>query len=361
MTPLELHVALGDRAYPIRIGAGLLRSAGEMLAPVAKGRCVIVTSATVAAHWLAPLRAALARGGVSPDVVLVPDGEAHKGWPTLQDLITRLLELRADRSTTLVALGGGVVGDLAGFAAAVYQRGIAFVQVPTTLLAQVDSSVGGKTGINHALGKNMIGAFHQPSAVLIDTDCLGTLPPRELSAGLAEVVKYGAIRDATFFAWLEAHASALSARDGGALAHAIYESCRIKAEIVAVDEREGGERALLNFGHTFGHAIETATGYGTWLHGEAVAAGMALAAALSERVLGFPAADSARISALLRACALPLEPPRLPVARWLELMARDKKAAAGRLRFILLEALGRARVVADLPEAEIEALLARHA
>jgi 3-dehydroquinate synthase len=361
VTPLELRVALGDRTYPIRIGSGVLQSAGELLGFALRGRSVIVTSATVAAHWLAPLRSALARGGALPDVILVPDGEAHKSWPTLQDLITRLLELRADRSTTLVALGGGVVGDLAGFAAAVYQRGIPFVQVPTTLLAQVDSSVGGKTGINHPLGKNMIGAFHQPSAVLIDTECLSTLPPRELSAGLAEVVKYGAIRDAAFFAWLEAHASALVARDGDALAHAIHESCRIKAEIVAADERETGERALLNFGHTFGHAIETATGYGTWLHGEAVGAGMALAARLSERVLAFPATDSARIDALLRACALPVEPPRLAVARWLELMGRDKKVAAGKLRFILLEALGRARVVADVPGREIEALLARHA
>jgi 3-dehydroquinate synthase len=291
-------------------------------------------------------------------VVLVPDGESHKAWSTLQDVLTRLLELRADRTTTLVALGGGVVGDLAGFAAAIYQRGIPFVQVPTTLLAQVDSSVGGKTGINHPLGKNMIGAFHQPSAVLIDTDCLGTLPARELSAGLAEVVKYGAIRDDAFFAWLEDNVAALLAKDATALAHAIFESCRIKAQIVAADERESGERALLNFGHTFGHAIETATGYGTWLHGEAVGAGMALASQLSERVLGLAHADTARLVALLRACALPLEPPRLSAARWLELMARDKKTMSGKLRFILLEALGRARVVSDVPQDDLATLLA---
>jgi 3-dehydroquinate synthase len=347
---------LGERAYPIHIGAGLIASAGELVG--VRGRSVIVTNATVAAHWLAPLRAALARDGAAPDVILVPDGEAHKGWSTLQDVLTRLLELRSDRATTLVALGGGVVGDLAGFAAAIYQRGVPFVQVPTTLLAQVDSSVGGKTGINHPLGKNMIGAFHQPAAVLIDTDCLATLPPRELSAGLAEVVKYGAIRDAAFFAWLESRAPALLARNADALAHAIHESCRIKADVVAADERESGERALLNFGHTFGHAIETATGYGTWLHGEAVAVGMALAARLSERVLQFPATDTARLTALLRACALPLDAPRLTRTRWLELMARDKKTMSGRLRFVLLEALGRACVTSDVPETALGDLLA---
>jgi 3-dehydroquinate synthase len=320
-------------------------------------RVVIVSNPVVAAHHLARLREGLAAGGIASEVVLVPDGEAHKSWPTLQDLVTRLLELKADRGTALVALGGGVVGDLAGFAAAVYQRGIPFVQVPTTLLAQVDSSVGGKTGINHPLGKNMIGAFHQPSAVLIDTDCLATLPPRELAAGLAEVVKHGAIRDAAFFEWLERSAAALLARDAGALAHAIYESCRIKAEVVAADERETGDRALLNFGHTFGHAIETATGYGTWLHGEAVGAGMVLAARLSERVLGLPAGDTSRLRAVLAAMKVPLVPPLLSLPRWVELMQRDKKAIAGRMRFVLLEALGRARIVADVPEADVAAVL----
>ncbi|MGC1816354.1 MAG: 3-dehydroquinate synthase, partial [Casimicrobiaceae bacterium] len=272
-----LSVGLGDRAYPIRIGSGLLSQAGELLAIEPRTRMVIVTNAVVASHHLAPLKAALRDRGAQVDVVLLPDGEAHKNLSTLNDLLTRLLELRAERGTTVVALGGGVIGDIAGFAAAVYQRGMPFVQVPTTLLAQVDSSVGGKTGINHPLGKNMIGAFWQPRAVLIDTDCLATLPDRELRAGLAEVIKYGAIRDAGFFAWLEANMRALLARDAAALAHAIHRSCEIKAAIVAADERESGERALLNFGHTFGHAIEAAQGYGAWLHGEAVAAGMVCA------------------------------------------------------------------------------------
>jgi 3-dehydroquinate synthase len=352
-----LDVALGDRSYPIHIGQGLLARAHALLPSAAGKRVVIVSNPVVAAHHLARLREGLAAGGLASEAVLVPDGEAHKSWATLQALVTRLLELRADRATLLVALGGGVVGDLAGFAAAIYQRGIAFAQVPTTLLAQVDSSVGGKTGINHPLGKNMIGAFHQPVAVLVDTDCLQTLPARELGAGLAEVVKHGAIRDAAFFAWLEGAAGALVARAPDALAHAIHESCRIKAAVVAADERETGERALLNFGHTFGHAIETGTGYGTWLHGEAVGAGMALAARLSERVLGLPADHTTRLCDVLRAMSLPLDPPKMPLARWLELMQRDKKAIAGRTRFILLEALGRARIVADVPEADVAAVI----
>jgi 3-dehydroquinate synthase len=352
-----LEVALAERSYPIHVGQGLLARAHELLALRAQTRVVIVSNPVVAAYHLARLRDGLAAGGVTSEVVLVPDGEAHKSFATLQDLLTRLLELRADRATTLVALGGGVVGDLAGFAAAIYQRGVPFVQVPTTLLAQVDSSVGGKTGINHALGKNMIGAFHQPQAVLIDTDCLLTLPARELAAGLAEVVKHGAIRDVAFFEWLEGAAKALLARDPQALAHAILESCRIKAAVVAADERETGERALLNFGHTFGHAIETATGYGTWLHGEAVGAGMALAARLSERVLAFPHADTERLCALLRALGVPLDPPQLPLARWLTLMQRDKKVVGGRLRFVLLEALGRARIVSDVPQDDVAVVL----
>jgi 3-dehydroquinate synthase len=352
-----LHVVLGQRTYPIHVGSGVLGQADTLLPRIGR-RAVIVSNATVAARYLAPLKAALARAGVAVDTILVPDGEAHKSWPTLQDVLTRLLELGADRSTVLVALGGGVVGDLAGFAAAIYQRGIAFVQAPTTLLAQVDSSVGGKTGINHPLGKNMIGAFHQPAAVLVDTDCLRTLPAREIAAGLAEVVKYGAIRERAFFDWLEANAAALAAREPSALAHAIVESCRIKAQIVAADERETGERALLNFGHTFGHAIETATGYGTWLHGEAVGAGMLLAARLSETQTGLPAEDTTRLRLLLERLAVPVVPPRLPAARWLELMQRDKKVQEGTLRLILLEALGRARVVAGVPREAIEAVLA---
>jgi 3-dehydroquinate synthase len=351
-----LDVALAGRSYPIEIGAGTLGRVGAVTASIAR-RAVVVSNATVAAHWLASVRTSLAAAGVAVEILLIPDGEAHKDWATLQDMVTRLLEMRAERGTALVALGGGVVGDLTGFAAAIYQRGVPFVQVPTTLLAQVDSSVGGKTGINHPLGKNMIGAFHQPRAVLIDTDCLRTLPDRELSAGLAEVIKYGAIRDAPFFAWLEANMDALLARDPSALQHAIHESCRIKADIVVADERESSERALLNFGHTFGHAIETAMGYGAWLHGEAVAAGMVLAAALSERVQGFSAVDRVRLEALILRARLPVAPPALSLPRWRELLARDKKVEAGAIRFILLAALGRAMINSDVADLELAAVL----
>jgi 3-dehydroquinate synthase len=347
-----LEVGLGERAYLIHLGAGLLANAGEHLHAAPGQRGVIVTNAVVAAHHLAPLKASLRAAGMQIDVVLLPDGETHKNQKTLDDLLTRMLELRVERSTTLIALGGGVVGDIAGFAAAVYQRGIAFVQIPTTLLAQVDSSVGGKTGINHPLGKNMIGAFWQPRAVLIDTSVLSTLPARELSAGLAEVIKYGAIRDAGFFAWLEANIAALLAKDDVALTHAIRRSCEIKAEIVAADEREAGERALLNFGHTFAHAIEAAQGYGEWLHGEAVGAGMICAARLSERVCGLPVADTSRIRDLVNAAKLPTAPPRIPGERWLELMQRDKKVHSGALRFVLLDSLGHALVRGDVAEAD---------
>jgi 3-dehydroquinate synthase len=291
------------------------------------------------------------------EVIVIPDGEAHKNWATLHDLLTRLLELKAERSTTLIALGGGVVGDIAGFAAAIYQRGMPLVQVPTTLLAQVDSSVGGKTAINHALGKNMIGAFYQPRAVLIDTGCLTTLPDRELSAGLAEVIKYGVIRDTGFFRWLEDNMDRLRARDADALTYAIAESCRLKAAIVAADEREEGERAVLNFGHTFGHAIETGTGYGTWLHGEAVAAGMVLAAALSQRVTDLPATDGEQIRRLLSEAGLPTRPPALPLGRWMELMARDKKTTRGALRFVLIDALGHAFVKRGIDEKHVAVVL----
>ena len=333
-------------------GAGLLRDAGALLAPLLpRPRVVIVSNPVVAAHWLAPLRASLSAAGIACESILVPDGETHKSWATLHDLLTRLLEIHAERSTTLVALGGGVVGDLTGFAAAIYQRGMPFVQVPTTLLAQVDSSVGGKTGVNHPLGKNMIGAFYQPRAVLIDTDCLSTLPDRELAAGLAEVIKTAAIRDVPFFEWLEANVPRIKARDADALVHAVTESCRIKAQVVAADEREEGERALLNFGHTFGHAIETGVGYGEWLHGEAVAAGMVLAAKLS------------RASRLDRRCAMSSGCARCCSApgcrsmrrgsereRYLALMSRDKKVVAGSIRFVLLRAIGDAFVTADVPE-----------
>ncbi len=351
-------VALGERSYPVHIGAGLLREAGATLAPrLAAPRAVIVTNPAIAAHWLAPLRASLAAAGVASDAVLIPDGEVHKTWATVHDVVTRLLEIRAERTTTLIALGGGIVGDVGGFAAAIYQRGMPFVQVPTTLLAQVDSSVGGKTGVNHALGKNMIGAFYQPRAVLIDTDCLATLPDREFAAGMAEVIKYGAIRDRAFFDWLEANVGALLARDAAALAHAIGESCRIKAEIVAADERESGERALLNFGHSFGHAIEAGLGYGQWLHGEAVAAGRVKAAAQSGRMGLVGAVDAARLSALLAKARLPVDPPALGAERYLALMSHDKKVLAGAVRFVLLRGLGDAFVTADVPPTELRAVL----
>jgi 3-dehydroquinate synthase len=352
-----LSVDLGERSYPIDIGTGILATAGERLAGLDVRRTVVVSNPLVARHYLAPLRDSLQRAGISSDTVLVPDGESYKSWSTLNDVLTRLLELRAERSTCLVALGGGVVGDLAGFAAAIYQRGMPFVQVPTTLLAQVDSSVGGKTAVNHPLGKNMIGAFHQPRAVLIDLACLDTLPPRELSAGLAEVVKYGAIRDAAFFEWLEANVPALVERRPEALLHAVFESCRIKAEIVGVDERESGERALLNFGHTFGHAIESATGYGTWLHGEAVAAGMVLACRASELACGLPAEHTARVAALLARAGLPTASPGVAFGRWMELMGRDKKVERGAIRFVLLDRIGSARVTDAVTTSMLEAVL----
>jgi len=354
-----LTVALGARSYPIHIGENLLARVPDLLPRPRSARAIIVSNPTVAAHHLEPVQGALMRAGVSHDAVIIPDGEAHKNWTTLYSIHTRLLELGAERSTLLIALGGGVVGDIAGFAAATYQRGIPVVQIPTTLLAQVDSSVGGKTAVNHPRGKNMIGAFYQPSAVIIDTATLATLPRRELLAGLAEVIKYGAACDAEFFVWLESAIEQLLARDPDAVGHAIFESCRIKAAIVAADERESGERAILNFGHTFGHAIEAATGYdGSWLHGEAVAAGMVLAAELSARVATLPAADSGRIAKLVERAGLPTRAPALGAGRYLELMARDKKVQAGAIRFVVLEALGRATVRSDIPASTLRTLLA---
>jgi 3-dehydroquinate synthase len=353
-----LTVALAERSYPIHIGAGLLARAGELLASPRPARAIIVTNPVVATHHLAPLQAALSGCGVRCEAVLVPDGEAHKDWATLYDVHTRLLELGAERSTLLVALGGGVIGDLAGLAAATYQRGMPLLQVPTTLLAQVDSSVGGKTAVNHPLGKNMIGAFHQPSAVIIDTTTLSTLPEREYVAGIAEIIKYGAACDVTFFDWMERHIDRMLARDADAIAHAVHESCRIKAQVVARDEREAGERAVLNFGHTFGHAIEAATGYGTWLHGEAIAAGMVLAASLSQRASGLNVDDANRLKRLIDRAGLPVAPPALGFDRWMELMSRDKKAESGAMRFVLLKALGTASVRAGIGVADLRAVLA---
>jgi 3-dehydroquinate synthase len=293
--------------------------------------------------------------------VIVEEGEQAKRWQVLEQVFDGLLAARLGRDGVIVALGGGVVGDLAGFAAAVYQRGIGFLQVPTTLLAQVDSSVGGKTAINHALGKNMIGAFHQPRAVIADVATLDTLPDRELRAGLAEVIKHGAALDAAFFAWLEANIDALLERERSALAHAVRRSCELKAALVAEDEREAGARALLNFGHTFGHAIETASGYGAWLHGEAVAAGMVMAAELSARAGLLPASDSARLRALIARAGLPVAPPPIEPARWLELMALDKKSAQGRMRFVLLDALGSAALRSGIEEPLVRQVLSASA
>jgi len=355
----KLDVALGDRSYPIHVGRGVLARAGELATQAGALRAIVITNATVAAHWLAPLRASITAAGLGCDVILVPDGETHKSLPTLNDVITRLLELRAERGSLLVALGGGVIGDLCGFAAAVYQRGTPFMQVPTTLLAQVDSSVGGKTAVNHALGKNMIGVFWQPRSVIVDTDCLRTLADRELRAGLAEVIKYGAIRDRDFFDWLEHSIPSLVSRDPAALEHAIVRSCQIKAEIVARDERETGERALLNFGHTFGHAIETATGYSQWLHGEAVAIGMVLASRLSTMSTGLHVDEANRVEALIARAGLPVTAPTLGIERWLELMSHDKKVQAGVMRFVVLESIGKALVRTGISREMLEWVLAR--
>lgn len=340
ISPITLHVDLGDRSYPITIGQSLLSSPDIIARHAVGNRVAIVTNTTVAPLYLEQVAGALTQAGKHVTTIVLPDGEAEKNWSSLMLIFDALLTEKCDRKTTLLALGGGVIGDLAGFAAATYMRGIPFIQVPTTLLAQVDSSVGGKTGINHPLGKNMIGAFYQPQAVIADTATLDTLPARELSAGLAEVIKHGAIIDATFFDWIESNIGALVGRDSGALAYAIRRSCEIKADVVRQDEREGGLRAILNFGHTFGHAIESGLGYGEWLHGEAVGCGMVMAADLSHRLGFIDATACARISALVAAAGLPTRAPDLGVERWLELMQVDKKNEGGQIKFILLKPLG---------------------
>ena len=359
-----LIVALGDRSYPIAIVDGpvcdpaahapfwdaLLTRSGS-LRDVA-----LVTNDTLAPLFGRRMEACLETHGRRVVSIVVPDGERFKTAATLDRIHDAMLGARLGRDATVVALGGGVVGDVAGFAAATYQRGVRVVQVPTTLLSQVDSSVGGKTGINHRLGKNMIGAFHQPSAVVIDLGTLASLPPREFAAGLAEVVKYGASLDATFFGWLEANVTALLARERKALAHAIRRSCELKAGIVGIDERESGRRALLNFGHTFGHAIEGATGYGTWLHGEAVAIGMVMAARLSARLGLIDGRVVERIVDLLARCGLPVAPPQLTADEWIHWMSSDKKAEGGRLRFVVLTSLGNAEV-RPVDDAALEAVL----
>ena len=344
----SIRVALGGRSYPIHIGAGLLGRA-ELYRPYLRGGAVaIVTNPVVAPLYLQAVKGAT---GAASEII-VPDGEQAKGWHGVEQVIDALLAARVGRDGLVVALGGGVVGDLAGFAAAIYQRGVDFIQVPTTLLAQVDSSVGGKTAINHARGKNMIGAFHQPRAVFADVAVLDTLPERELRAGLAEVIKHGIALDAALVDWLEANVEKLLKRDRGALVHAVRRSCELKAAIVAADERESGARALLNFGHTFGHAIEAGTGYGAWLHGEAVSAGMVMAAELSFRTGKLSKGDVGRVRALLERAGLPVRGPALGAARMLELMALDKKAAGGRMRLVLLEAIGKA-ALRDAPEAGV--------
>lgn len=353
---ITLKLDLGERAYPIHIGTDLLTQEG-LFAPHVRGtHAVIVTNTTVAPLYAERVAATLQRLGKRVVTAVLPDGEAHKNWQTLNLIFDALLGAQADRKATLIALGGGVVGDMTGFAAACYMRGVPFVQVPTTLLAQVDSSVGGKTGINHPLGKNMIGAFWQPSAVLADIGTLSTLPERELAAGMAEVIKHGAIADEKYFDWIEANIDALNARDTAALSYAVQRSCEIKAQVVASDEREQGLRATLNFGHTFGHAIEAGLGYGEWLHGEAVGCGMVMAADLSARLGFIEEALVSRIKALVTAARLPVKGPDLGEDRYIDLMRVDKKAEGGDIRFVLLNRLGQA-FMTSVPDAELRATL----
>jgi 3-dehydroquinate synthase len=347
---INLNVDLGERSYPIAIGPGVLDDGAALARQVVGNKAAIVTNTTVAPLYLDKVAAPLRAAGREVVEIVLPDGEEHKNWSSLMLVFDALLANKCDRKTTLIALGGGVIGDLTGFAAASYMRGVPFVQIPTTLLSQVDSSVGGKTGINHPLGKNMIGAFYQPRAVLADTNTLSTLPARELSAGLAEVIKHGAILDAAFFDWIEANIDRLVARDPAALSHAIARSCEIKADVVRKDEREGGLRAVLNFGHTFGHAIEAGLGYGAWLHGEAVGCGMVMAADLSRRLGLVDDATVERVRGLVAAAGLPTVAPDLGIKRWIELMEVDKKNEGGAIKFILLKPLGSPSVSSVPPE-----------
>lgn len=352
-----LHFDLGERSYPIYIGNNLLHKKDLLVQHIVGPRVAIVSNEKVAPLYLSEIEKALSDFDCIN--IVLPDGEKYKDITTLNKIFDQLLENRCDRQVTLVALGGGVVGDMTGFAAACYQRGVPYIQVPTTLLAQVDSAVGGKTGVNHALGKNMIGAFYQPKCVLIDTDTLNTLPDRELSAGLAEIIKYGLIRDIEFLNWLENNIEKLLERDNTALAYAIERSCQNKADVVAADERETGQRALLNLGHTFGHAIETGSGYGNWLHGEAVAAGMAMAADLSQRQGWLGEEDVNRVTALLIRAHLPVcGPDSISVEQYLELMAVDKKVQDGKLRLVLLRKLGEAFVCDSFDQNMLQQTLA---
>jgi 3-dehydroquinate synthase len=354
-----LTVDLGARSYPIHVGSGLLQRAGLLAPHLPYKRAALISNETVFPLFGARLLENLARSGVETVPVILPDGESYKTWETLDRIFDALLSHALDRKSTLIALGGGVIGDLAGFAAATYQRGVPFIQIPTTLLAQVDSSIGGKTAVNHARGKNMIGAFYQPKLVLADTDTLKTLPQREFCAGLAEVIKYGLIRDAEFFSWLEMHLDNLLARDAVALTHAILRSCENKAAVVASDEREQGERALLNLGHTFGHAIEAALGYGEWLHGEAVATGMVMAARLSSECGHCTEADLKRTIAILERAGLPVRAPAIAAGRMLELMQLDKKNESGQIRLILLNRIGEAFVEPGVGRVQLLEFLGR--
>ncbi|MDR2000021.1 MAG: 3-dehydroquinate synthase [Zoogloeaceae bacterium] len=355
-----LNVALAERSYEILIGPNLLGRPAAIIEQMASDRLAIVSNTTVAPLYLDRIANPLRAAGIRVTEIVLPDGENHKNWQSLNTIFDALLADRCDRATTVLALGGGVIGDLAGFAAASYQRGVRFIQAPTTLLAQVDSSVGGKTGINHPRGKNMIGAFWQPARVLADTDTLSTLPDRQLSSGMAEVIKYGLIRDLSFLEWLEDNMDRLLARDADCLAYAIERSCANKAEVVAADERETAKdngRALLNLGHTFGHAIETGLGYGEWLHGEAIAAGTVMAAELSRRLGWIDAADVARVRGLLQRARLPVRGPALGADRYMELMGHDKKVMAGRLRLVLLKRIGEAVTCSETVAADIRAAI----
>ena len=352
-----LTVELQERSYPIHIGLNLLTQLQLLLPHLKRKQVAIVTNTTVAPLYLDALAGPLRDNGVNVLPIVLPDGEQYKNAETLNAIYDALLGNRCERSTTLIALGGGVIGDLTGYAAATFLRGVPFIQVPTTLLSQVDSSVGGKTGINHALGKNMIGSFYQPQVVLVDISTLKTLPDRELSAGLAEIIKYGLIRDAEFFTWLENNMSKLVARDPETLAYAVRRSCENKAEVVAADEHETGERALLNLGHTFGHAIENGMGYGVWLHGEAVGAGMLLAAQMSRRLGWLNDVHVTRIAALLTAANLPLTPPKLGVDTYLDLMGLDKKVVDGKIRLVLQQDIGKSVVTAEYPPAVLRSTL----
>ncbi len=352
---INLNVELGQRSYPIMIGSGILKQSGLLDPYVTDRDTLIVTNQQLAPMYLEPLRQLITAARV--ETLVLEDGEATKNMATLAQIFDKLAELRYGRDCILIALGGGVIGDICGFAAATWHRGVDFIQVPTTLLAQVDSSVGGKTAVNHPGGKNLIGAFHQPLCVLSDMETLSTLPDRELSAGLAEVVKYGLIADSDLFEWLEHEHGPLLRRESEHLQHIVRRSCEIKSAVVAADEREQGQRALLNLGHTFGHAIERCAGYGEWLHGEAISAGMCMAAEFSRRLGWLKTGDVERTRTVLTQLNLPVDPPQIDPASFLDAMSQDKKVIAGQIRLVLLKAIGKAVVTADYPEHQLVELL----